>query len=761
MPALFSSFGSRPWTSAFVAAAGLLPLALVAEEVTILHVGDQESWLVSAQGNLRDNASQNLSFYGGVDRLASRLDQLETAASGAGRFVLRLNAGDALLPGPRFNASLDDLATAAADGGQDFYDARALRRLGFDAIVFGNHEFDFGVALAARFAAMADTPYLSANLDFTKNAAFAGGLSSGLLASHKVFTTTGGKKVAVIGATTPLLPSISSPETLALMSGFAGFKSSATETANIVALADRLQQLIDDLRANQGVTAVILMTHLQNFERERDTLIPRLRNVDLVVSGGGHELQTNANSLTIPTSIGPALPSPSIPYPSFGTDADGTTVPVVTANFGNRYIGEITLNLNDTTGRVTGVVGSRVVRVSGLAADADRVTGDSTIFNESVQPVLNYLSALNAILVGTTEINLNGERGVTGTPRSFTVGVRNAETNLGNLVADALRFAAGTDVAVQNGGGVRATIPGPGSISVGATFNTLTFLNLVVRAESVRPAQLKAILEHGFAASTPSGSAQGRFPQLSGLEVVYDSSRPTDRVRRVVVTGDPATTADDVIIVDYGEIVRANRRFTVATIDFLANGGDGYPFAANGFVFKNLTDTRNYQEALVDYIETPENEGGLGGVVRAAEYPVEKAFDSVGRTVECILGTRGADTLNGTTGPDFLEGGPGADVLNGATGPDTFVYRTRRDGGDEIQGFELNVDRIDLMVFLREAFGSADLSTFTARLRFEDVPGGARIVHGKRGGDVLVTVLGSGVTAATLSAPANFGFLVK
>ena len=124
----------------------------LADGLTLLHVGDQESWLLSAQGNLRDNASQAVSFYGGVDRLASVMFAAESAAELAGNTVFKLNAGDAFLPGPRLNASFANLGSSYIDGGQDFYDAIAMRHIGFDAAVFGNHEFDLGPDVAARFA---------------------------------------------------------------------------------------------------------------------------------------------------------------------------------------------------------------------------------------------------------------------------------------------------------------------------------------------------------------------------------------------------------------------------------------------------------------------------------------------------------------------------------------------------------------------------------------------------------------------------------
>jgi len=128
MPVSMLSIASRLRRRlALLLASRLLPLhaSAVPQPISILHVGDQESWLLSAQGNLRDDPNQTASFYGGVDRLAAVIAREEALALAEGRHVLKLNAGDAFLPGPRFNASLQNLATAYVDGGQDFYDAIA------------------------------------------------------------------------------------------------------------------------------------------------------------------------------------------------------------------------------------------------------------------------------------------------------------------------------------------------------------------------------------------------------------------------------------------------------------------------------------------------------------------------------------------------------------------------------------------------------------------------------------------------------------
>jgi 5'-nucleotidase len=763
--------------AATVSVVALTPF-LPAEEVTLLHVGDQESWLLSAQGNLRDVLSQPLSFYGGVDRLSSLMDQRESVNTALGRSVVRVNAGDALLPGPRLNASLENLPTAHPDGGQDFYDSIAMRHMGFDVTVFGNHEFDLGLDTAARFAEISGTTYLSMNLNFAADPEFAALQASGTVATHTTFTTPLGKKIAFIGVTTPLLPSIASPQTLSLMEGFAGFSTTQSEDQNIAALAVPLQTLINDLRNNQGVTIVVIVSHLQNFEKERTQLIPRLTGVDAVISGGGHELTTNVGSTTIPTTapvFGPALPNPALAYPTIANDASARSVPVYTAHFGNRYLGEFTIQIDDQTGAVTGFTNEAVRRVSGVTTslatnpaygpEADAVTGDLMLQASVITPVQAYIAALNAQIFASTEVQLNGERGSGGTARSFTPGVRNAETNLGNLVADSGRHAADTDVYIQNGGGVRASLAGPvfpdvqRDISIGDSFTVLTFLNLVVVDDSVSASQLKAVLEHGFAASSTAGSPQGRFPQVSGIDVVFDTTRTSgDRVRRVVLTRDPSIVTDDVLLIEFGRVVNSRVRFSVGTIDFLANGGDGYPFAANGFSFSNLPLTRNYQEAFVDYLSFPTAFGGLDGLVRSSQYPTVNAFDRVGRLVDMIYATGGRDTINGTTGNDHIVGGTGADICSGGAGQDVFHFDSFRDAGDIIIDFELGIDRIGVGGLLASLGVASNPSALGTALTFTGSGPNCVVwyVQPGRASRVLCTV--NNVTPTQLNAAANFVF---
>ncbi len=598
--------------------------AFAIEGLTILHVGDQESWLLSAQGNLRDNPSQDLSFYGGIDRLAAVIDQQRTAASSAGYAVLTLNAGDAFLPGPRFTASLSDLATAYSDGGQDFYDAMAMRYIGFDAAVFGNHEFDLGADLAARFAQVSGTTYLSANLDFSATAAFSTLAASGTVAPGFITTTAAGNKVGIVGLTTPLLPTISSPGAVSVIGNVDG----ASAEQNLIAAAAIAQSQIDALRAD-GATTIVMISHLQNAANEIHTVVPLLSGIDVVVSGGGHELMADIDDVLIPGT------SASInAHPVAVQTADGNSALLVTSNFGNRYVGELVVTLGDDGRVVRDAAGvpivdsSAMIRVSGIGADA--VVPDAYLNTTVVQPVQSFIDGLNATIIATSEVRLNGDRGAAGAPGSFNAGVRNAETNLGNLMADALRYAGQAEVAIQNGGGIRASIAA-GEVSVGDTFNVAPFTNLVKTAQNVSAEQLKTLMEHTLAAASPSGNAAGQFGQISGMQVVYDTARAAgSRVLDI-------TLDDGTVLVRDGVVVNAERLVALATIDFLANGGDGYPFAAAGVLFDNAVNSVTYQEALLAYITASEAEGGLGGQILAARYGTEDPFDRQGRLIDLAI----------------------------------------------------------------------------------------------------------------------------
>lgn len=752
----------------------------IAEDITVLHLGDQESWLISAQGNLRDAPAQAISFYGGADRLAAVIANARAAAKAAGRSVITLNAGDSFIPGPRLTASFANLANAHADGGQDFYDAIASRHIGIDATAFGNHEFDLDNTgpIAARFAEVSGSTYLSVNLDFNATPELSALATAGKVAGSKVMTTAGGRKVGIVGATTPLLPGISSPAAGIMKA----WDAAATSEQNLQAIVPLIQAEIDNLRS-QGVGAVILLSHLQNAQNEIGTIIPALTGVDLVVSGGGHELMSDPDDLLINGGVAPTFTT----HPVYATAADGKSVPVVTGHFGNRYVGELTLTLDDTTGEVTAIGGTRMIRVSGAAADADKVAGDPAVFATAVQPVMTYIAALNAQIIGQTAVALNGPTHTTCSPAPcvFTEGVRNAETGLGNLVADAMRFAGTAEVAIQNGGGIRTNIATPGDVSVGDTFNILPFTNLVKRAPVMNATQLKDILEHSVSSASASGAANGKFAQISGMKVTYDTSRTPrstvvanvgtgDRIRRVVLD-------NGTVLIDNGVVVAPTYTFSFATIDFTANGGDNYPFAANSVVFENNPFTITYQEALANYIQAPKADGGLGRngaadgpAITANLYGKESAFDLHGRLVDVAVGvavpggvrngTAGRDVITGTAGDDVINASVGNDTLTGGAGGDRFVYTSLRQAGDVITDFTPYADKLDLNALLASIGVAPAVAIANGHVRVVDVTGGASIQidsdgFGPAAARPLVTL--RGLTARQIVPARDLGLLTS
>ncbi len=150
-------------------------------------------------------------------------------------------------------------------------------------------------------------------------------------------------------------------------------------------------------------------------------------------------------------------------------------------------------------------------------------------------------------VIGETNIMLNGERNA----------VRTQETNLGNLLTDAVREYTGADVAVWNGGGIRASAD-LGEITLEKALEIFPFLNEVVTVE-VSGATLIQILEHGVG-SFPE--VAGKFLQVSGLRFYFNPNNPAgERVLCVYVSG---------------ELLDINKMYVVATSGFLQAGGDAY-----------------------------------------------------------------------------------------------------------------------------------------------------------------------------------------
>ncbi len=567
--------------------------------LTILHNNDGESQVVDAGADLED--------FGGAARFKAVVDDLKWEAvngpwtqRGAKRGVVMISSGDNFLAGPEFNVGLAN--------GVPFYDTVAMELIGYDAVALGNHDFDFGPDVLADFidGYTKKPPYVSANLDFSGEARLQAYVDAGVIAPATVAKVRG-ELVGIIGLETPNLPFISSPRNVVV----------SDDLATIV------QEQVDMLEA-KGVKKIILASHLQNIENERE-LVAEIDGVDVVIAGGGDELLANAGDLLIPGDEGAVYGA----YPQTATDMDGTEVPIVTTSGEYRYVGKLVVGF-DKAGNVVDVSEERSgpVRVAtGTCNDTipcdDAVVPDATMQARVVDPVAAGVAALGETIIGDSEVDLDGLRS----------SVRAVETNEGNLIADSLFWWAdqnaaaygvdAPDVALQNGGGIRNnTIIPAGDISVLDTFDMAPFPNFVSMVEDVPRGQFKEILENAVACTQPADVANplcgsGRFAQVSGFSFTWSASGTA-----MVIDGDgtvvtPGTRVldvelDDGTVIVAGGVVQPGDPVNIVTNDFSAKGGDQWPFRGAPLVTMGAT----YQQAIEGYIAD-----GLGGAITAAAYP--------------------------------------------------------------------------------------------------------------------------------------------
>lgn len=548
--------------------------------LTLLHANDLESSLLPVTGT--DGSS-----YGGVDRFVELIQQQQKAAvtgkPGAGqagkRGVVTVSAGDNFLPGAQLAAS--------EDSGAPIYDATAFSAAGFDVSIFGNHDFDQTPDFLAQWLGdvSSDTAFVSGNLGFDAEPALLARVQDGTIVTTHVVKERG-EEIGFIGLTTPELPRLTSSRGVTVDPDLAGI-------ANAQAAA----------YAEAGVDKVVLVSHLQDIDNEV-ALAGQLSGVDLIVGGGGHELLADAGDPLVANGV-----TPYGSYPLTPTDADGDVVPVVTTNALYTYVGRLVVTF-DEDGELLRVHDDLSRPIPVVAQGPDAVTPDATVNEQVVQPVQQYVAELAENVVATSEVPLNGIRN----------DVRSRETNLGDLATDALlaagrreAAAAGVTapvVALQNGGGIRnASVLPAGPITSLDTYTVLPFANFVGVAPAMPVTTFIGGVEHGLSAAVVDGVLQpaGSFAQAAGYRVSYDPAQPAgSRIVDLVLD-------DGTVLVEDGAPTGALDTISVATIDFLLRGGDGYPF--DGVEFTVLPVT--YQQAFERYLIED-----LGGVVTTAEYPV-------------------------------------------------------------------------------------------------------------------------------------------
>lgn len=442
-------------------------------------------------------------------------------------------------------------------------DAEVLNLLGVSAMALGNHEFDEGPKGLASFADIVNFPLLSANCDVSNEPLLAGKIRP------YVVLEVAGEQVGIIGLITPDTAWASSPG------------PNVTFTDPILAARSAVSDL-----SGRGVEVIILLSHL-GWNKDI-TLAQSVVGIDVIVGGHSHTLPAeyptlvekkllNVNTATrgelegLP-GIGPAIAQRIIEWreakgpfqrvedllqvPGIGParlaairdlasvrDEPARTL-IVQAGEYAQYLGQLSLSF-DALGNVVAWEG-KLLPTKDVPAHPG-VEKKLAAFREAIE-------TLKGKRIGETQVYLEGER----------TKVRSEETNLGNLIADAILWKAqpaGAQMALWNGGGIRASLP-PGPITFGDCMQILPFGNYIVVLELTGEQILKA-LENGV--SQVEG-LKGRFPQVAGLRFVWDPSKaPGSRVEKVEVFREGSW-----------QPLELQATYLLATSNFLAAGGDGY-----------------------------------------------------------------------------------------------------------------------------------------------------------------------------------------
>ncbi|MHC5759318.1 bifunctional metallophosphatase/5'-nucleotidase [Nostoc sp.] len=525
--------------------------------------------------------------------------------------TLILSSGDAYIPSPFLFAS------DTVFGGQGRGDILILNALGFGAIAFGNHEFDLGTAVVADLLRPKEDypgtkfPYLSTNLDFSTDKDLAKLVTADGQEASKIpnkiagntIITVNGEKIAVVGATTPTLPTISSPGSVTVLPK----EFNDHDAADIAALAAEIQTSVDTLLTkNPEINKVILLAHMQQIAIEQK-LAELLKGVDIIVAGGSNTLLADK---TDRLRVGDKSAGT---YPILKKAADGNPIAIVNTDGNYRYVGRLVVNF-DANGVIipfsidSKISGAYATDSQGVAAVGGKP--DAKIF-AITKALKKVIIAQDGQIFGKTNVFLNGWRG----------DVRTQETNLGNLTAEAnLAIAKGYDpktiISIKNGGGIRDnigiyTFP-PGStrsqdviklppqanpvagkkekeISQLDITNALRFNNGLTLV-TLNATELLAVIEHSVAAIAP-GATPGSFPQVAGLAFSFDPDLPAGKRVKSLAIKDKKGKIIDVVVKNAELVGDPNRIFRTVTLNFLASGGDGYPFPKRERVDLTSKDT--------------------------------------------------------------------------------------------------------------------------------------------------------------------------
>ncbi len=475
----------------------------------------------------------------------AKVAALKDAYEARGAYVLLMDAGDFIQGDPTVSTSEGSTAV------------ELMNLAGYDVVSLGNHEFDYGYQNLKDLEADADFAILDANVLYNGSVAFE---------DNMVFTTPAGTKIGVFGLDTPETATKAHPAKIQGVTFLAGED-----------LYDCAQEQVDALTA-EGCNYVICLGHLgiddESVGNRSIDLLENVDGIDLFIDGHSHSTQND-----IILALGGTQTTVGDTTIVSGSDMVNGTV-LTSTGTKLESIGVVTID--GETGRID----ATTVSTADLTAEDADVAARAAAIQKEIDDEYGTVFA-------KTEVALNGER---------EPGNRTEETNLGDLITDALVWGAereGTEVdaAVTNGGGIRASIAA-GDITKKDINTVLPFGNTLSIVE-VTGAELLEALE---ASTYCTPTAIGGFPQVSGIEFTVDTSKAYDQ-------GDlypgstyygPKSIQRVTIQTVGGEPFDEDATYTIATNDFMAAGGDTYYAFAAASVNYDLG--LSMDEVVMDYI---------------------------------------------------------------------------------------------------------------------------------------------------------------